>query len=131
MSHSHFSFSTSAFDDSDDIAAQNVNGIVGHTLAGWLARELTARGMQASAVWDEDHGWDFWVSDEGEKFLCACSVIVDDGAPFEGHVSLEKQRTLADRLRGRNKPSPQDGMLVAVQSALNGSPDIENVELQL
>ena len=130
MSHSHFSFSTSAFDDSSDVRAQNVNGIVGLSLATWIAKGLKMRGIEASEIWDEDHGWDFWISDEGAKFLCACSVIVDEGTPFEGHVSLEKQRSLSDRLRGRNKPSRNDDIFVAVESLLSECADVENLELE-
>lgn len=130
MSHSHFSFSTSAFDDSSEIRAQNVNGIVGHSLAARIAGGLKTQGINASEIWDEDHGWDFWISDEEAKFLCACSVIVDEGMPYEGHVSLEKQRTLGDRLRGRNKPSQNDGIFVAVQSLLSECDDVKDLELE-
>lgn len=130
MSHSHFSFSTSVFDDSVDIRAQSVNGIVGHSLASWIAKGLTAQGMGVSDVWDEDHGWDFWISDNDTKFICICSVIVDKGRPFEAHVSLEKQRTLGDRMRGRNKPTRDDGIFVAVRLLLGECADIDNLELE-
>lgn len=141
MSYGYFSFETRAFTDSDEIRAQNVNGITGHTLAMWLARQLRAAGITVPQsdvakepvpdVWAEDHGWDFYASDETSEYLISCSVDTEAGdTPNEAHVTLGKQRSLVDRLLGRNKYSWDDGVVRAVKSVLEASPAVSGLEIE-
>ncbi len=124
MSGPHYVFETSSFADDTATLAQNVNGIAGHALATWLASRLSAAGFDASAVWAEDHGWDFSVSHQGARYLCACSIEDDGTSPREAHVALEKMRSMADKLMGRNKYDPADPVAAEIGQALAASPDV-------
>ncbi len=120
----HFSFETSAFDDSAEVRSETVNGIVGHSLATWLANELKAAGFAASDIWAEDHGWDFAITHAGVKYHCACSLATEDGAPFEGHVAVAKRRSLWDRLTGRNAYTKDDPVAAEILAVLQRSADV-------
>lgn len=126
----HVSFKTSAFIDPPEVLAETVNGLAGHALADWLSRELKARGLDASAPWSEDHGWDFSVTHGGAKYVCACSLATEDGAPFEGHVAIGKVRSVMDKLRGRNAFDKADPVAAAIHAALAGNADVSSLAVE-
>lgn len=130
MVDAHFTFQTTAFDDAADIKAQNVNGIVGHSLAGWLAATLKNAGLDASDTWAEDHGWDFAITHDGTKYLCACSVITNE-SPFEGHVALAKSRSLKDKIFGRNKYESSDPVVAQIRRTLESHAEIVGLNSEL
>jgi hypothetical protein len=105
-----------------------VNDLIGgDEMAAWLCRELKSRGIDASEVWPDDHGWDFNVAHKGCTYLVVCSCDFEDlGAPareFIVQVSLE--RSLFDRLLGRRKVDrQQDEILQTVRSTLAANPAI-------
>ena len=124
MPNAHFSFETRAFLDTDEVLAQNVNGIHGHALASWLSRDLRAAGLVTSEVWAEDHGWDFSVTFNSAAYLCSCSLATDGDPPFEGHVALAKHRSLFERLTGRNGFATDDAVAGRILDILRRSPDV-------
>lgn len=127
MNGAHFTFQTSAFSDSEDVRAQNVNGIAGQSLAAWLSRSLTQAGFAASEPWPEDHGWDFSIEHGGAKYLCVCALEDGEQGPQDGHVSVDRMRTLMDRLAGRNKFTADDAVAAAIRTILGGSSEISNL----
>jgi hypothetical protein len=131
MNGAHFTFQTSAFADTPDVLAQNVNGIAGHSLAAWLSRMLNQAGFAASEPWPEDHGWDFSVAHQEARYLCVCA-IEDSGdsgeRPRDGHVSVDRMRTLMDRLAGRNKFTADDSVAAAIRTVLAGSSEVSGLE---
>jgi hypothetical protein len=131
MAGVHFVFETRGFADDPARLAESVNGIAGHTLATWLANGLSAAGFDASAVWVEDHGWDFSVSHQGARYLCACSIEEDGAPPREAHVALQKMRSMADRLMGRNRYDPRDTVGAAVAGALAASPHVSGLSSEI
>ena len=125
MSFHQFAFKTSAFIDTPDKLAENVNEIHGHALASWVSGALRAAGLDASEPWAEDHGWDFSVAHGGANYLLACSV--EEG---EGGVVLHKARSLMDKLMGRNKLEAGDAVAAAVRAALAGCADVSTLSEQ-
>lgn len=134
MNGAHFTFQTSAFADTSEVLAQNVNGIAGHSLASWLSRMLNQAGFAASEPWPEDHGWDFSVAHRGARYLCVCAIedSEDNGdngeRPRDGHVSVDRMRTLMDRLAGRNKFATDDSVASAISTVLAGSSEVSGLE---
>lgn len=124
MVSAHFSFETRAFLDTNEVLAQNVNSIHGHSLAEWLSRDLQAAGLLTSEVWAEDHGWDFSITFNGATYLCACSLATDGDPPFEGHVAIAKHRSLFERLTGRNAFTADDAVAGRILDILRRSPDV-------
>lgn len=127
MSSCGFTFETTGFTDDPFKRAASVNGIRGHALAVMLSRALKARGFDVTDVYDEDHGWDFDVRLLGAQYHCACSID-DDDSPFEGHVTMDRSRSLVDRLRGRGTIGADDPVIAAVRAILEGSPDVRKLE---
>ena len=127
-----FEFDTKSFKDDPQILATNVNEFGGHSFATWLTTSLEADNCTASEVWDEDHGWDFFVSNDEGKYLCACQIYFDDaGEPTAGHVVLSKDRSFLDALFGRNKLSESERIIDTIRSVLESSRDVDNVGTHL
>ncbi len=74
MNHVHYVFETTDFIDDTVTRTRNVNEIIGHDLAVWLSGELRRRGFAIPDLWDEDHGWDFFVRQGEHQYLVACSI---------------------------------------------------------
>ena len=104
-----------------------VNELIGgDEMAAWLRRELTTRGIDASEVWAEDHGWDFSVAHNGCIYLVVCSCDFEDARTpkREFCVQVALQRSFCDRLLGRRKvDKEQDEVLQMVRSTLTANPN--------
>ncbi len=133
----HFRFLTDGYRDSETELAKSINRIHGHGMANWLAGALRAKGFEVSEPWAEDHGWDFSIVQNGAKYLCSCSLAEDEeggepvSGPAEGHVVLAKPQSLMDRLRGRNRLTPDEPVAAAIRSALKANPDVRDAEEDL
>ena len=127
MDGAQFTFRTDAFADEAERVAENVNGMAGHALATWLSDALRARGLDASGVCAEDHGWDFSLAHGGAKYICACLVNVDEGGPTDASVVVGKTRSFMDKLKGRNKYSADDAVVAAISEALRGDPRVREL----
>lgn len=104
-----------------------VNELVGgDEMAVWLHRELLTRGIGASEIWADDHGWDFNLTQKGCSYLVVCSCDFEDvGTPEqEFFVQVSLERSFFDRLLGRRKlDEEQDEILRMVRSTLAANPD--------
>jgi hypothetical protein len=133
----HFRFLTDGFRDSETKLAESVNRIHGHALANWIAGALSAKGFEVAEPWAEDHGWDFSIVHNGAKYLCSCSLAEDEdgdqpvAGPAEGHIVLARPQSLMDRLRGRNKLTPDEPVAAAIRSALKANPEVREPEEDL
>ena len=123
MVDAHFTFV-----DAAEVRAQNVNGICGRGLAAWLSSRLELRGLEASAPWAEDHGWDLSVSHAGATYLVACSIADEEPGVPEGHVAIAKSQSLKDRLLGRNAFTADDAVVAAIAAVLAESADVAKLE---
>ena len=128
MSNTHFSFDTTAFRDTEELLSENINRIHGHELASWLSRELGRLGYEATDASDEDFGWYFDVQNEGHSYFCTASVATEGQLPDEGHVTVAKNRSLIDRILGRNKSVSDDAVVTAIAAILESSTAISNLE---
>jgi hypothetical protein len=131
VSGANYTFKTSAFADSAETRARNVNGLGGHDLAAWLRQEFVRAGCEVSDIWPEDHGWAFSVTASGAVHLCVTFVEMEEGPPFEGHVSVVRKRSLMDRLMGRNTFEREAPVSACVDRALRSHADITEVEMAM
>ena len=135
MNFAHFIFATAAFKDGEASLARNVNRITGHELALWLSAELRMRGHAVSDPWAEDHGWDFDVTAGNSSYLCVCAIMFGDEGQAEqageGNVSIDKKRSMMDRLRGRNLLSSDDEVVAACRTVLQSCPDVAKLEIEV
>jgi hypothetical protein len=129
MTLAHVSFTSDAFDDPDEVRAQNINGIGGRALAEWLTDVLRVGDVEVSEVYDEDHGWDFDVRIGDARYHCACSVDSDE-LPHTGGVTIGRHRSMGDRLRGRNRIDDSDPLLIRVGDALSGHDGVDGVTVE-
>lgn len=121
-----FEFQTTGFVDTQKARAERTeqgnNLLGGHELATWLVASLRNREFKAGEPFIEDHGYDFVIEHGGRKYICVCLVEdePDDLAAHvrDGRVDVILQRSLMDRLTGRNREQPGDPVNAAVGDIL-------------
>lgn len=128
----NFSFDTNGFRDSHERLRENVNNIGGSELAEFIAATLRFERFQPEEVFSEDFGWAFYATREGSQYFCTTSVEpvapVDGGnLEFYANLSIEKQRSFIDRLRGRNKMTQNDVAARVIFESLKNHTDVKNL----
>ena len=78
----------------------------GEDFSAWLVAQLSARGVKADVLCQEDFGWANVAEHEGVSYsVCVAGSPDEDAARpdfGEWHVMLERHRTLVQRILGKN-----------------------------
>lgn len=94
----------------------------GEDLSRWLASELPSAGIVADVICMEDFGWANLAECQGAPYLmCVAGNSDEDPANpncGEWHVMLERERTLVQKLLGRNRISRSDPIVGKVARLL-------------
>ncbi len=94
----------------------------GEDFSNWLVDSLTASGARADVICMEDFGWANTAELGGVSYLVCVGGFSEDDASRpnygEWRVMIERRRTLADKLFGRNKISLQDPLVEKVADIL-------------
>lgn len=120
-------FSTKEFRDAEAVLRRNVNGIGGAALAQAVRERLEAGGYVCGEVFPEDFGWAFFAAGPEGRYLCAFSLEAGEGGAQAGHALVARQRNLRDRLLGRNRETPDEGLPRAVEAFLRSHPAIRDL----
>ncbi len=99
-------FTTSKFDVSKE-RRNPVNPIAGESLLRWLQARARPR-FEVSEPDAEDWGWYSSVVCNGRHYLLGASASDDEGSEREWVLQIIKQRTLGERLLGREKMAEND-----------------------
>jgi hypothetical protein len=94
----------------------------GEDLSHWLVPALAAHGVEADVVCMEDFGWTNSASHAGASYLVCVSGngAGDASRPDYGqwHVMIERDRTLMQKILGRNRLSATDPVVQKVAQIL-------------
>jgi hypothetical protein len=104
----------------------------GEDLAAWLRGKLAERGIKAHEPAQEDWGWYTGVSFGGGEYFIAIGGNAEEGAANRGEwrIAVEKVRTLWEKLTGKNKMLPQDGLVALILSMVSAEPAFGSVRLE-
>lgn len=109
------SFITSRF----DVAAEKpnpINPIAGQSVLLWLKVELLRAGCQVTEPDTEDWGWYMDVRHADVAYLVGASADAEaSSAPVEWTVQVHRHRSMADKLRGRNKMAADDPLSALIE----------------
>jgi hypothetical protein len=121
-------FDTDIFDVSKE-RLNPINPIHGESLLLWLGDKLRGR-VVVPAPETEDWGWYVYLSWSGREYLVGASASdeVKDGRR-EWILQLEKQRTLKERLLGRETMTMSDECFIAIKRLLDSEPGFINVSV--
>lgn len=124
-----FDFRTTGFHDDAEARALRVNEeLGGHGLATWLAGRLREQGMDASAPWYEDHGADFGLVHAGKRYLVVCCVGEDGRSERDAMVTIDHQRSLMDRMLGRNRLDGNEAVGAVIGRILSSAPELTGLK---
>ena len=122
------SFTTDRFDPTRE-EANPINPIAGQSALNWLRTQLTGNGWRVSEPAAEDWGWYVDVERDGVVYLLGASADAHDASPpIEWTLQVHKQRSLTDRLLGRNTLAPGDRLCELVERLVRADPALLQVE---
>ena len=97
----------------------------GEDFSRWLVSALSEAGVAADTICMEDFGWANQAEYQGLSYLmCVAGNSEDDpGRPNYGewHVMLERHRTFAQKLLGKNRTSASDPIVDKVTQVLRAA----------
>lgn len=103
----------------------------GEDLAEWLRQELAKKGVATSTPGQEDWGWYLFVEQRFSRYLVGVSGFHREGAlaanDGEWRIMVETRRTIWEWLRGRNKITSSDPILVLIERLLHEQSDVRNI----
>jgi hypothetical protein len=125
-------FQSSHFDPSAE-PENPINPIAGHALLHWLAEAMRAGGYATGGDPEpEDWGWYVSATSGGATYLVGASgePDADAGGPIEWNIQIHRQRSLGDKLLGRNAHADDDALTALIERAVRAAPWASDVEVQ-
>ncbi|NHZ37816.1 hypothetical protein [Massilia rubra] len=105
----------------------------GEDFSRWLVASLESQAVEANVLCMEDFGWANTAKEAGNSYLMCVGGVADKGPdhPNRGQwrVMLERNRTLMDKILGKNKISAEDPLVKKVVQILT-SAGFSQVEIE-
>lgn len=124
-------FKTSKFDVSKE-RENSINPFYGHSLLDWLKSELKD-SVQISDPDEEDWGWYSELEYDGRNYMIGACADFERGddptAEIEWVFQLHKDRTLIEKILGKNKLDEADGCFALFKEFLECQPEIKELEI--
>jgi hypothetical protein len=106
----------------------------GEDVAMWLREKLIQQSVETDEPGQEDWGWYLGSSYQGNHYFIGIGGLPDDDAtdPNQGEwrIMVERRRSIADRLTGKNKTTTDDPIFPIIRTILEAEPDIKNVHFE-
>ena len=119
-------FTSSQFDVSAE-APNPINPIAGEGVLKWLREKLRGIGYEVTAAEPEDWGWYVYVRRLDVSYLVGASSDLDQPDPREWTIQIHRERSLTDKLFGRNRLPDNDSLSVHIEAFIrdsNGAKDV-------
>ena len=124
------SFTTTKFDASKE-TPNPINPIAGQGLLSWLRGELAKIGWEVTEPDAEDWGWYMMARKSGASYLVGASGEFEgDTPPTDWIIQIHKQRSLLEKLTGRNKQTDDDLLAGEIESIIQNNPSFTKVEIE-
>jgi hypothetical protein len=124
-----FTFQSQQFRQQDE-RPNPINPIAGEGLLKWLTSQLEQRGFACDPPDAEDWGWYTSVTHAERVYLLGASgEWSEPGSATEWTVQLELNRSLWDRVRGRNTMQVGDSVSAAIEQSLVANPEVAGLEV--
>ena len=118
------SFCTDKFDIAKE-TPNPFNAIGGEGVLNWIRGKLEGTAYKATAPQTEDWGWYIGVEGNGANYLVGASGEAEQ--PIEWMVQIHKQRTLKEKLTGKNKMSPDDPLVALLEHFVRNEPSFKEL----
>ena len=125
------SFKTDKFDTSKE-RPNPINPIAGESILYWLRDNVFQPEHQCTEPDAEDWGWYMDVSYKGRRYMVGGIAFDEDfddsGRVIEWLVQIDKDRSIKEKLLGREKIDGNDPFVQEVFQALRGEKTFSDVE---
>lgn len=121
-------FTSSVFDTSAE-TPNPINPIAGESVLKWLCEQLASNGYDITTPEPEDWGWYIYVKDKEVSYLVGASSDVDQPIPREWTIQIHKQRSLTDKLMGRNKLASEDPLSACIEKIIRERVGVKDVRV--
>ena len=123
------SFTTARFDVSSE-KPNSINPIAGQSVLLWLRQELLRAQYRVTEPDTEDWGWYINVEGAGASYLVGASADAADPIPtVEWIVQVHKNRSIKDKVLGRNRMAADDPLFALIEGIVRGDSRIEGVSV--
>ena len=123
------SFTTDRFDVSGE-KPNAINPIAGQTVLLWLREGLLKAQYRVTEPDTEDWGWYIHVEGADASYLVGASAEAADPTPTVAWiVQVHKNRSMTDKLLGRNKMAADDPLFALIEKIVRGDSGIEQVSV--
>jgi hypothetical protein len=120
------SFVTDRFDPAKE-TPNDINPIAGEALLLWLRERLQPLGYTTTLPETEDWGWYVYTDSGASRYLVGASGDPETGPDTHWFIQIHKQRSLRDKMFGRNRLSSTDELSEAVERLVRGEKDFRDV----
>ena len=123
------SFTTAKFDVAHE-EPNPINPIAGQSVLLWLREELSMAQYRVTEPDTEDWGWYIEVEGADESYLVGASAdAAEPTQTVEWIVQVHKNRSLKDKLFGRNKMTADDPLFMLIEQIVRADGTIEQVSV--
>ena len=123
------SFTTARFDVRGE-KPNPINPIAGQSVLLWLREELLRAQYRVTEPDTEDWGWYIDVERAGASYLVGASADPAEPTPtVEWIVQVHKNRSIKDKMLGRNKMAADDPLFALIEEIVRGDSRIERVSV--
>jgi hypothetical protein len=123
------SFTTARFDVRGE-TPNSMNPIAGQSVLLWLREELLRAQYRVTEPDTEDWGWYIDVEGAGASYLVGASADAAEPTPtVEWIVQVHKNRSIKDKVLGRNKMAADDPLFALIEKIVRGDSRIERVSV--
>jgi hypothetical protein len=124
------SFATGRFDVSKE-TPNDINPIAGEGVLTWIRERLTGTGYSSTTPSTEDWGWYMNVERAGVSYLVGASGEPERPPPdMDWIVQIHKNRSLKDKLTGKNKLTTDDQLMALLEKLIRGEPSFRDVTVE-
>jgi hypothetical protein len=106
----------------------------GEDLAAWLRGKLLERGIPTIEPDQEDWGWYIESTYGGRAYFIGIGGNADetssDANRGEWRISVEKHRSLRDKLTGKNPMSSDEPIIAVIREIVEAEPDFKNIRYE-
>ncbi|MEM7401165.1 MAG: hypothetical protein AAF304_04365 [Pseudomonadota bacterium] len=106
-----------------------INPIFGQSALRYLKNKTTGQ-IKMDEPDAEDWGWYSYAEWENQKYLIGTSAEQEDASNGTWCFQIEKQRSIKERLLGKEKMTKDDGCLQVILSILKADSQITSIELE-
>ena len=122
-------FTTDRFDVSGE-KPNAINPIAGQTVLLWLREDLLKAQYRVTEPDTEDWGWYIHVEGADASYLVGASAEAADPTPIVAWiVQVHKNRSMKDKVLGRNKMATDDPLFALIEKIVRGDSRIEQVSI--